>query len=145
MLINSVKRVIQFLDNYSSLQYFFANKNTFRRIVNDVVNTDLISNIENHKSTTKGLLSNSLMINNIVQNRSFQNNWSPHINHKRTFYKNSNVIILPQKTNWKKEITYQLGTFSILMNDIMCKNRCYHNNWSPNINHKRTIFDITKD
>ena len=107
-----------------------------------------IKTIDHHNSTTKGLLSNLLMFNDIGQNRSFHNNWSSHINHKRTIVtivKNSNVIMLPQKSNFKKEITYQLHNFSILMIDDIIRNRSYQNNWSQHINHKRTIFNVTND
>ena len=64
--------------------------------------TDLIKTIDHQKSITKGLLSNSLMIDNIAQNGSYNNNWSPQINHKSNIVKISNVIILSQKTNIQK-------------------------------------------
>ena len=42
-----------------------------------------------------------LMINDMGQNRSYHNNWSPHINYERTKVKISNVNIVPKKTKCK--------------------------------------------
>ena len=64
--------------------------------------TDLITTLDHHTTTTKGFLSNSLMINNIRQNRSYHNNWTTHINHKRT-----NVILINDVLFEPKQILSQ--------------------------------------
>ena len=61
--------------------------------------TDLTTIIDQHTSTTKGLLSNSLMINKIRKNRFHHNKLSQLINYERTIVKISIVKKLPQKTN----------------------------------------------
>ena len=48
--------------------------------------TDLITIIDHQTSNTEWLLSNLLMINDMGQNRSYPNNWSPYVNHKRNMF-----------------------------------------------------------
>ena len=63
--------------------------------------TDLITTIDHHTSTTKGLLSNSPMIIKKGKNRSYHKNCSHQINHKWSKVTISNVKINPQKKNCK--------------------------------------------
>ena len=66
-----------------------------------------MTTIDHQTSTTKELLLNSLMINDIDQKWTYHNNLSSHIKQKstikqkRTNVKISNVKILPQKSNCK--------------------------------------------
>ena len=50
-------------------QCFFLSKK-----INDVGQNRSITTIDHHKLNTKGLLSDSLMINDMSQNRSYDNN-----------------------------------------------------------------------
>ena len=66
-----------------------------------------MTTIDYQTSTTKGLLLNSLMSNDICLKRTYHNNLSSYIRHKSTInqestiVKISNVKILPQKANCK--------------------------------------------
>ena len=82
--------------------------------------TVLVTTIDRHTSITIWLLSNSLMINDISQNGSYHNNWSSHINHKRTFVSN--------------RLTINDGGHT----------RSYQNNWSSHIKQKRIYQWLTK-
>ena len=54
--------------------------------------TDLITIIDHHTSTKKGICLISLLINDVGQKRSYQNNWSSQIKNKKNIVKITNNL-----------------------------------------------------